>query len=48
MELLLSESGVMRVVRYVVMIVLPVVMLYGIFLVSMWWTHRKGAERDEQ
>ncbi len=48
MELLLSGSGVVRVVRYVVMIVLPVITLYGIFLVSVWWTHRKGAERDEQ
>ncbi len=48
MEPLLSGLGVMRVFRYAVMIVLPVVMLYGIFLVSIWWTHRKGAERDEQ
>ena len=45
---MLNEMGVMRVVRYAVMVVLPVVMLYGIFLVSFWWTHRKGAEKDEQ
>ncbi len=48
MEQLLSGQGVMRVVRYVVMIVLPIVTLYGIFLVQVWWTHRKGAGRDER
>ena len=38
----------MGAIRYLMMMALPIITLYGIFLIMFWWTHRKGAEKDEQ
>ncbi len=45
MEQLLSES---KELSYLLMMVLPLVALFGAVFVQLWWQHRKGAERDEQ
>ncbi len=42
---LFSES---KELSYLLMMVLPLVGLFGAVFVQLWWQHRKGAERDEQ
>jgi hypothetical protein len=44
----MSEVGELKGWWYLLMMALPMIAMYGIFLIHFWWTHRKGAERDEQ